>query len=163
MSRKKRRNKKKQKSDLKIDAPLAEVIECFSACGRCSYFWAGYRVIAGEKVIDTVVKENDPIWLNLPWSHPVRDLVHKSYGIRFDVDYFHHEGSCKECQRQFIYTEDLDDEQEPEEAAPESVEAPAPSENGETEDSDPKEENSETAPAVRAHFKIERMPCLSKA
>ena len=160
MSRKKRRNKKKQKSDLKIDAALAEVIECFSACGRCSYFWAGYRVIAGEKVIDTAVKENDPIWLNLPWSHPVRELIHKSYGIRFDVDYFHHEGSCKECQRQFIYAEDLDDAAE--EAALESVETAAQSENGETNGSEP-QENGEVVPVVRAHFKIERMPCLSKA
>ncbi len=147
-----------------MSPPLAEVIDCFSACGRCSYFWAGYRVIAGEEVVETAVKENDPVWLTLPWSHPVRELIVKSYGIRFDVAYFHHEGSCKECQRQFVY----DEEDEELDDGPEVIEAASQPEDEEANDEEVDvvevvEEPMETTPVVRAHFKIERMPCASKA
>ena len=104
MSQSKRKKKKNQpQADLEIDSDLAEVIDCFAACGRCSYFWGGYRVIVGEEGSVTAAKGEDPVWLTLVWSHPMRDLFAKSYGMRFDVDYFHHEGCCPECQRQFVY------------------------------------------------------------
>ena len=104
MSRAKRKRKNNQvKADLQIDPVIAEVIECFAACGRCSYFWAGYRVMAGEEGAETAAKGEDPDWLILEWSHPMRDLFTKSYGLRFDIDFFHHEGTCLECRRQFVY------------------------------------------------------------
>ena len=174
MSRKKKL-KKKQKVDLNLDPALVAVIDCFSACGRCSYFWAGYRVIAGEKVIDTAVKENDPVWLNLPWSHAVRELLLKCYGVRFDVDYFHHEGSCKECQRQFVYYEvDVEVEAVSSEAvdsgAVGSEAVGGEAVGGEAVDSeavggeavDSEAVNDEAVVVTEQRFKIERMPCVSK-
>lgn len=80
-----------------------EVLQDFAACPRCSYFWAGYKVIAGDAGVTTAVNEKEKGWLTLQWSHPMRELVHKTYGVRLDADFFHYEGCCKECARPYYF------------------------------------------------------------
>ena len=83
---------------------LRQVGERFAACGRCSYFWAGYRVIFGEEAQKTAVAEDQIAgWLYLNWNFQVPELVLKSYGVRMDIEHIHYEGTCEECRRHFIY------------------------------------------------------------
>lgn len=96
-------NPSRRKGNKQKATPQDEVLQDFAACPRCSYFWAGYKVIAGDEGIDTAVNQQENGWLTLAWSHPMRELVHKSYGARLDADYFHYEGSCKECARPFAF------------------------------------------------------------
>ncbi|HID52410.1 MAG TPA: hypothetical protein EYP41_10270 [Anaerolineae bacterium] len=79
------------------------ITESFAACGRCSYFWAGYRVIHGLEDQERVAAQTDPDWLILTWSYPMGELLLKSYGSRFDIDFAYYEGCCKECRRHFVY------------------------------------------------------------
>lgn len=92
---KKGKNRKTQPQDV--------VLQDFAACPRCSYFWAGYKVIVGDEGIVTAVNEQKKGRLSLQWSHPMRELVHKSYGVRLDADFFHYESCCKECARSFAF------------------------------------------------------------
>lgn len=87
----------------KSQPTLRQVTTRFAACGRCSYFWAGYKVIQGEAALATAVAQSQSGWLNLEWNSQMPELVYKSYGVRFDITHFHYEGCCKECRRPFIY------------------------------------------------------------
>lgn len=82
---------------------LQQVTDRFAACGRCSYFWAGYRIILGEEALATACAQSESGWLNLMWNLQTSELVHKSYGVRLDISHFHYEGCCKECRRAFVY------------------------------------------------------------
>lgn len=81
---------------------MDRVVADFAACGRCSYFLAGYRVVYGMEDLEAAVTSSKSGWLELTWSHPMRELVQKSFAIRVDVDFIHYEGCCPECRRHFI-------------------------------------------------------------
>ena len=103
---KRRRERKPQKEGRKSSQgtlTLRQVAERFAACGRCSYFWAGYRVLCGEAGQETAVAESDSGWLDLDWHVQMPRLLYKSYGVRLDIEHFHYEGCCKECHRRFVY------------------------------------------------------------
>ena len=86
------------------DSPaLRQIVSWFAACGRCSFFLAGYRLIGDEDALETAVANRGKKWLTVPWSHALADLVHKSYGSRTDIDSYYLEGQCLECQRRFTY------------------------------------------------------------
>jgi hypothetical protein len=89
----------------------------FAACGRCSYFWAGYRVISGEDGATTAFTETEDGWLELIWTQPMRTLLHKSYDVRLDADYLYYSGCCPDCTRQFEYLARQDEEEDGEETA----------------------------------------------
>ena len=97
----------KQRRDLrasrKNQLTLQQVTDRFAACGRCSYFWVGYRIIFGEAALATAVAQSQSGWLDLEWNLQMPELIHKSYGIRLDISHFHYEGCCKECRRTFVY------------------------------------------------------------
>jgi hypothetical protein len=82
---------------------LRQVTKLFAACGRCSYFWAGYRVLFGVEAQETAVAQGQSGWLDLEGNSQMSELLHKSYGVRLDVAHFHYEGCCKECRRRFVY------------------------------------------------------------
>ena len=82
---------------------VRQVADRFAACGRCSYFWAGYKVLCGEEAQETAVAESTTGWLELIWHPEIPRLLYKSYGVRLDVDFFHYEGCCQECRRRFMY------------------------------------------------------------
>ncbi len=90
---------------------LRSVTARFAACGRCSYFWAGYRVIFGMEELETAVANSKSGWLELIWNEQMPELLHKSYGSRFDISHVHYEGCCQECRRHFVYqTAEKEDE-----------------------------------------------------
>ena len=99
---------KKQRRQLtreprKNQPTLQQVTARFAGCGRCSYFWAGYRVIHGMAELETAVAHSKSGWLELVWDLQMPELVHKTYGVRLDISHFHYEGCCRECRRHFIY------------------------------------------------------------
>lgn len=106
------KSKRKKRKQQKPKTALDIITESFAACGRCSYFWAGYRVIYGLEEQEKIAAQTDPEWLTLTWSYPMRELLLKSYGSRFDIDFVHYEGCCKECRRHFVY-DALEEEQAP--------------------------------------------------
>ena len=100
---KRKKQRKASHASRKNQTTLQQVTNHFAACGRCSYFWAGYRVIFGEDALATAVTQSKSDWLDLEWNLEMPELVHKSYGVRLDIKHFHYEGCCKECRRVFIY------------------------------------------------------------
>lgn len=91
---------------------VTKVMTDFAACGRCSYFWAGYRVIAGEEGVETAVNGAEDGWLTLTWNQTMRELVHKSYGVMVDANFFHYESCCQECHRIFTCSPITEEEAE---------------------------------------------------
>ena len=82
---------------------LRQVVSWFAACGRCSFFLAGYRLICDEDALETAVANRSKKWLTVPWSHDMAELVHKTYGSRIDISCYYFEGQCIECHRRFTY------------------------------------------------------------
>lgn len=101
--RKPKRGKSGSRQPGKSQSSLRQVADRFAACGRCSYFWAGYKVLCGEEAQETAVNQSDEGWLDLQWNGQMPNLLLESYGIRMDVEFFHYEGCCKECRRRFVY------------------------------------------------------------
>lgn len=101
----KKQPRAKQKSSGKRRRKPAQdrVTAWFAACGRCSFFLAGFTLVCGEEALETAVEQRGTRWLTLPWSWEIVDLVHKSFGSRFDNDCYHFEGCCPECRRNFVY------------------------------------------------------------
>jgi hypothetical protein len=82
---------------------MQQTVAWFAACGRCSYFLTGYRLISDEDVLETAVANRGKKWLTVPWSHELAKLIDKTYGSRIDTSYYHIDGQCPECSRRFIY------------------------------------------------------------
>ncbi len=78
----------------------------FAACGRCCYFLGSYTSAHGQQELETAVQEGLSDWLTLTWDHQTRMLVHKAFGVQLDVDYYHYEGCCVACSRQFSFKSD---------------------------------------------------------
>ncbi len=95
-----KRDKREQR---RLAADMAQVVSWFAACGRCSFFLAGYKVAGGRDAVETAVAQRGKHWLTLSWTQSVANLVHKSYGSRVDIECYHYEGCCSECQRHFVY------------------------------------------------------------
>ena len=89
---------------------ISPLVRNFAACGRCSYFLAGYRVLVGTEGLETAVAEKKPNWLVLEWSHRMIDLVSRSYGIPLNFDNLSVTAICEECRRPFRLAHVGDDE-----------------------------------------------------
>ena len=74
----------------------------FLACGRCSFFLAGYRVIHGTEELERAASSGEDAWLSLSWDAETRRLTQHSYGCRLDIDLTYFDGRCRECQRRFV-------------------------------------------------------------
>lgn len=107
----KKQRKPSSRKPQKNQPTLRYVTDRFAACGRCSYFWAGYRVIYGEEALATAVAQSQSGWLALEWNLQMPELVHKSYGVRLDITHFHYAGCCKECRRPFVYQASKSDDE----------------------------------------------------
>jgi hypothetical protein len=121
-----RRRKKKGKTDLET------VMEEFVACGRCSFFLAGYRVLHGTEALEQAAQDSDDQWLTLKWDSETRRLVQSSYGSRLDIDFYYFDGRCPECQRRYVIGEevlepDVDQEGADQEQQEQTGAAPEPS------------------------------------
>ncbi|MAT96149.1 MAG: hypothetical protein CL608_03315 [Anaerolineaceae bacterium] len=108
---KRKKQRRSSRASRQNQLTLQQVTDRFAACGRCSYFWAGYRVIFGEDALATAVAQSEAGWLELEWNLEMPELVHKSYGVRLDILHFHYEGCCQECRRTFVYQAAEDEEE----------------------------------------------------
>ena len=75
----------------------------FAACPRCSYFLSGYRVLYGREVVDKLDAEQIDGWLGMEWTIETRRLLHRSYGIRTDIDHYFWEHACETCCRRIVF------------------------------------------------------------
>lgn len=94
----------------KLSSEAVKLVQNFAACGRCSFFLTGYRVLQGEEGLETAVSQQKGDDIPLVWTYAMRDLVARSYGTRFDGTYLHLNGSCPECRRPFTYEQNLPDD-----------------------------------------------------
>lgn len=108
-SNKKRGRQTKEKSVVPDD-PIQLIKARFAACGRCCYFLGSYTSAHGDEELKTAVQDGLTDWLTLTWDQHTRNLVHKAFGVRLDVDYYHYEGCCVACCRQFVYEVSQGDE-----------------------------------------------------
>jgi len=72
----------------------------FTACPRCSFFLAGYRLIFQD--FDQAARSATDDWLDLSWNLAVRNLVDKSYGYDMNEPFEAFQGVCPACRRAFI-------------------------------------------------------------
>jgi len=93
------------KNQNKETQTLEKKMAGFVACGRCSFSLAGYRVIHGPDSVDEALSKSGGKWLNLQWDTETQELLHKSYGWRLDISWYHIEACCPECRRRFVYNE----------------------------------------------------------
>ena len=100
-SKKKKKHAKDHLSEKEIERRMGLLVSDFSACGRCSYFLTGYRVVHGKDGVETAVSTQKGKWLKLEWNHAMRDLISKSYGVLLNVDFYHYDSCCSECSRRF--------------------------------------------------------------
>lgn len=103
---------RRRRSNSNNSTALQQVLDNFVACGRCSFFLAGYRVLHGVQALEQAAENKSDSWLPLMWDHETRHLVHKSYGNRIDVELYYLDGRCPECQRRFTYEEEPEEEQQ---------------------------------------------------
>jgi hypothetical protein len=71
----------------------------FTACPRCSFFLAGYRLIFQD--FDQAARNASDDWLDLSWNLAVRNLVAKSYGYDMNEPFEAFQGVCPVCRRAF--------------------------------------------------------------
>lgn len=93
----------KKRKKYRASPALKQITAWFAACGRCSFFLAGYRLIVSDEELETAVANRSKKWLTIPWSNDLAELVHKTYGSRIDISCYHFEGQCVECHRRFTY------------------------------------------------------------
>jgi hypothetical protein len=101
MARSKSSSKGNRKTKKRELTPQDNVVAAFMGCARCSFFLAGYRLIYQD--FDEAVEKSEGGHLMLSWNHAVKQLVQKSYGKQIEADAYHLQGSCKECQRAFVF------------------------------------------------------------
>ncbi|UCG24411.1 MAG: hypothetical protein JSW55_20210 [Chloroflexota bacterium] len=78
-----------------------QVSAYFTACPRCSFFLAGYRLV--QQDFDEAVEKSNSGWLDLTWNLTVRNLVQKSYGCEMANNLQVFQGTCPSCRRPFVF------------------------------------------------------------
>ena len=100
----KRRKKRSSRSKrAKKDVSAQDIVTWFAACGRCSFFLAGYRLLDEVDSLETAVTGSESGWLSLTWNQEMCHLLNKSYGCRVDIECFYLDGTCPECHRHFVF------------------------------------------------------------
>jgi hypothetical protein len=110
VKRSKNSKKKEQKSKAKPERADSnqEIKARFAACQRCCYFLGSYISLHGEAALETAALNSSSDWLTFTWDQQTRNLVHKAFGVRLDVDFYHFESCCVACCRQFVYESDAE-------------------------------------------------------
>ena len=109
---KNKKHKKTHRKGKRTTPHYDKMVAHFAACGRCSYFLAGYRVLHGVENLETAVEQSPTGKLDLSWNFDMRNLLTKSYGITFYIDHLHIEAVCPECGRQYGYSAGDDDKED---------------------------------------------------
>jgi hypothetical protein len=95
------KSKPSSKAKKRALTPQDKAAAAFLGCPRCSFFLAGYRLIYQD--FEEAVDKSEDGFLTLSWNHAVKQLIQKSYGTEIEGDVFHYQGSCKACQRAFVF------------------------------------------------------------
>jgi len=87
---------------------LSPVQAAFLACGRCGYFFTGYRLLQPdwETAITNLVERT----LTLTWNKKIRELLIKTYGLELDYGEDQFSGCCPDCWRPFSFRQELGEE-----------------------------------------------------
>lgn len=104
------RKEKRQRQPTRDNFHPNQVVDWFSACARCSFFLAGYQVEYGVDGLEEAARGSYDGWLHLEWGQGIRSLIDKSYASRLDIDCYHFDGVCPECQRRFTFVTNADQE-----------------------------------------------------
>ena len=80
----------------------------FAACGRCGYFVADCLLLVGEGAFQSALLSVRDNWITLDGDETFRRLLVNAYGVELDIDYDYFDGSCPECRRRFVFTENED-------------------------------------------------------
>ena len=84
-----------------------QVSAYFTACPRCSFFLAGYRLV--QQDFELAVEKSTSGWLDLTWNLQVRNLVQKSFGCELANDLQLFQGTCPSCRRAFVFEAGLEE------------------------------------------------------
>jgi hypothetical protein len=84
------------------------VLRQFVACGCCSTFITGYRLLHGVEALEQAISAQQEGEMHLSWDKATRQLITQAYDVRLEPDLMLFEMSCPECQRRFSYREGLD-------------------------------------------------------
>jgi hypothetical protein len=125
------------------------VQSAFVVCGRCSFFLAAYRVNHDD--FEEATRQAEGNWLVLAGDKTSRQLLYKTFGCRFEVDTYHLEAICPECQRRYVYDRGLA-EPAVNRSQPPAVKEPLP------ESETPSPEGEGTAPEATASLSIQITP-----
>ena len=87
---------------------LPSVQASFLACGRCGYFFTGYRLLQPDW--ETAVANQVEQTLTLTWNRKVRELLIKTYGLELGYGENHYSGCCSGCWRPFSFQQELGEE-----------------------------------------------------
>lgn len=91
-----------QRRDLANLSP-EELQRYFVVCSCCGLFLASYRVLHGAAAVEEAGRQAQDGWVALTWDQPTRHLLRDIYDIRSDVNTFHLESMCRECQRRIVF------------------------------------------------------------
>ena len=80
----------------------------FAACGRCGYFVADCLLLVGEGAFQSALLSVRDNWITLDGDETFRRLLVNAYGVELDIDYDYFDGSCPECRRRFVFTDNED-------------------------------------------------------
>lgn len=78
-----------------------QVLQAFTACGRCSFFLAGYKVLHGQEALSAAALALDGDTIILVDDPETRRLLYKSYGWRVEAPELAFRAVCPECRRAF--------------------------------------------------------------
>ena len=84
------------------------VVRQFVACGCCSTFITGYRLLHGVAALEQAISAQQEGEMQLVWDKATRQLITQAYDVRLEPDVILFEMSCRECQRRFSYREGID-------------------------------------------------------
>lgn len=107
----KKRSSRRKRSGAKVSPQ--EIVAWFSACGRCSFFLAGYQLLDGVDNLETAVAQSESGWLSLTWNQEMCHLLNKSYGCRVDIECYYLDSTCPECNRHFVFRAADEDNETP--------------------------------------------------
>ena len=79
----------------------------FLACGRCGYFFTGYRLLQPDW--ETAVANQVEQTLTLTWNKKIRELLIKTYGLELDKGEYHYSGCCSDCWRPFSFRQEQEE------------------------------------------------------
>lgn len=94
------------------DLTVEDLRRYFIPCSCCGHFLARYRIVLGRAAVEDAGRSTSEGWVPFAWNITTRNLLRDIYGLRTDIDSFHLEAMCGECQRRIVFTKETQSEPE---------------------------------------------------